>query len=70
VRLAIKEDVGKRDLTTRLLIRPTNNIKAVIQAEEAGVLCGITVAKRVFHHLDPRIKFEAFILHYERVRLP
>ncbi|MCK4352917.1 carboxylating nicotinate-nucleotide diphosphorylase, partial [candidate division WOR-3 bacterium] len=61
VKSALKEDTGKGDITTNLIIRKVIEGKAVIKAKESGVLAGGNVAKEVFKLLDPKIKFAQLV---------
>ncbi|MDD5593953.1 MAG: carboxylating nicotinate-nucleotide diphosphorylase [Candidatus Margulisbacteria bacterium] len=57
VKLALAEDVGRGDITTRAIIQKDQKAKAILTAKEAGVICGVSIAAEVFHHVDHRIKF-------------
>ncbi len=57
VKLALREDVGSRDVTSSAIIPKNAHVKAGIQAGEAGVLCGIGVAEIVFRHADENLRF-------------
>jgi len=59
IREALKEDIGRRDITTEFLIPIDKTVKAVILAKENCVICGIDVAKLVFNTLDKKIKFKS-----------
>lgn len=59
IRQALKEDIGRSDITTDLIIPRKTNIKAVIMAKESGVVCGLRIAKEVFKILDRNIIFKA-----------
>ncbi|MDD5692693.1 MAG: carboxylating nicotinate-nucleotide diphosphorylase [Candidatus Omnitrophica bacterium] len=59
IRHALIEDIGRGDITTQLTIPKDKEIKAKIIAKEDFLLCGITVAEKVFKTVDPGIKFEA-----------
>jgi len=59
VRSALNEDSCKKDVTTALAIPSKLKGKAVIIAQEKGVLSGIEVAKAVFKQLNERIIFKA-----------
>jgi len=59
--LALAEDVGTGDVTTRILIPPRARAKAIILTKSEGVLAGIDVARRVFLKLDPRLQFRVLI---------
>jgi nicotinate-nucleotide pyrophosphorylase (carboxylating) len=57
VKFALREDVGRKDLTSSALFSESHTIRAEIVAKEAGVLCGIGVAERVFRHVDEDLRF-------------
>lgn len=57
VKLALREDIGRGDLTSSSLIPATRKIRAMIQAKAPGVLCGMQIAESVFGHLDPNLRF-------------
>ena len=57
VRLALKEDIGTGDITTASTISPHTRIEGEFIAKEAGVICGLFVAARVFELVDPTIVF-------------
>ena len=57
VKLALAEDIGRGDITTRAIIAKNQTAKAVITAKEAGVIAGLDVAADVFRQTDHRIKF-------------
>jgi len=48
IKLALKEDIGKKDLTTEFLIPRDKKVKANIIAKEDGVIAGLKVAEKVF----------------------
>ncbi len=68
VKLALKEDTGKGDITTKLIIPPRRRIKAVIVARENGVVCGLDVARLVFKTADKRIRFRAITRDTKQIR--
>jgi nicotinate-nucleotide pyrophosphorylase (carboxylating) len=55
--LALEEDVGPGDITTQALIPPELEGEAHIRAQETLVVAGLLVAARVFHKLEPALKF-------------
>lgn len=57
VKLALREDIGRGDITTSALITPSKKIRALIQAKATGVLCGMEIAESVFRHLDANLRF-------------
>jgi len=57
--LALEEDIGPGDVTTRALIPPDLQGEAHIRSKQTLVLAGLPVAARVFQRLDPAIAFDA-----------
>ncbi len=57
IKRALAEDIGKDDITTRLLFPKKTKIQAVILAGEAGVICGINIARLIFELLDNNTRF-------------
>src|SRR3989338_2991252 len=57
VKLALREDVGSKDITSSSIIPKNLHIKADIEVQENGVLCGIEIAERVFRHVDENLRF-------------
>jgi nicotinate-nucleotide pyrophosphorylase (carboxylating) len=55
VRLALQEDVGRGDLTTDATVPAWATAIAEIRQKQAGVLCGLPVARLVFALLDPSV---------------
>lgn len=68
VRLALKEDAARSDLTTRLLINPHWTLEAAIIAKNAGVVAGLPLAGMFFKSLDPSIRFHPAIHDGDHVR--
>ncbi|MBI5573102.1 MAG: carboxylating nicotinate-nucleotide diphosphorylase [Elusimicrobia bacterium] len=57
IKLALKEDAPKGDITTNALIPKNKIISARFVAKAAGVICGLDIAKTVFQQLDKKIEF-------------
>jgi nicotinate-nucleotide pyrophosphorylase (carboxylating) len=55
--LALEEDLGPGDVTTRALISPGRQGAAQIRAKENLVVAGLPVAERVFRRLEPQLQF-------------
>jgi len=66
--LALEEDLGPGDVTTRALIPPDLQGEAHIRAKQALVAAGLPVAARVFQRLDAALAFEAQV--EEGVQVP
>lgn len=58
IKAALKEDIGKNDLTTRPLIPETSSSRAVITAHEDCVVCGIEIAEMVMSTVDYSVRFK------------
>ena len=58
IQSALVEDVGKGDVTTRLLIEPGLTARLRFTARDRLVSCGAGLIPRVFHALDPDIQAE------------
>lgn len=57
IELALLEDLSLGDITSDTIFTPDNRAKAAIRAKEDLVLCGMDVAKTVFHAVDPDVVF-------------
>jgi nicotinate-nucleotide pyrophosphorylase (carboxylating) len=68
VRAALKEDIGRRDITTTSLVTKEKKVKAVLLAKEAFVACGLQVAALVFNQMDKGIKFSPCVREGEAVK--
>jgi nicotinate-nucleotide pyrophosphorylase (carboxylating) len=55
IELALDEDAGLGDLTSRAIFPPEHRSKAVVTAGEDLVVCGLEAAARVFARVDPAI---------------
>jgi nicotinate-nucleotide pyrophosphorylase (carboxylating) len=56
--MALEEDIGPGDITTRHTIAADAAGRAVIVAKEDLVIAGLDVARRVFERLDSRVRFD------------
>jgi nicotinate-nucleotide pyrophosphorylase (carboxylating) len=55
--IALAEDVGAGDLTTRLVVPAGAHATAVIEQRAPGVPAGLDVAREVFLRVDPSLEF-------------
>lgn len=58
VKTALREDIGRGDITTDAVIPAADRALGVIFAKEDGILCGVDIARMVFRQLDPAIDFQ------------
>ena len=56
IALALDEDAGLGDVTSRAIFSDKDTSKAYIQAKEPLVICGLEIAARVFAAVDPALK--------------
>src|SRR5436853_4936207 len=54
--LALEEDVGLGDVTSRAIFSARHRSRAFIEAGQELVVCGLAVAARVFERVDPALK--------------
>ena len=66
--LALEEDAGQGDVTSRAIFPEGHASRAYISAGQDLVLCGIEVAARVFARADPAIVTRILARDGERVR--
>ncbi|MCX7661371.1 MAG: carboxylating nicotinate-nucleotide diphosphorylase [Candidatus Omnitrophica bacterium] len=57
IKLALKEDIGRADITSKLVVPQNKIVKANIITKEDFILCGIEIAKLIFKTKDKSIKF-------------
>lgn len=58
---ALLEDVGTGDITTLLTVPEGIEAYGEFVATQEGVLAGIPIAERVFHHVDARVRLEPLV---------
>lgn len=68
LREALKEDIGRRDITTDLIIPKNCFVKVVLVAKETGILCGVDIAGYVFKEQDRNIRFKTSLKNGQRMR--
>ncbi len=61
ITLALAEDIGDGDHTTLSTIPAGATGRAQLLIKENGILCGIEVARKVFHQVDPSLELEIFL---------
>lgn len=60
ISLAIKEDLGKGDVTSELLIPENHNSNAELLIKENGIIAGLEIFKLVFKIIDKSVKVKFF----------
>ncbi len=66
IKLALREDIGKKDITTETLIGDIK-VKAVIISKDEGIIAGLKIAKSVFRQLSKKTGFKALVKDGDRV---
>lgn len=65
---ALREDIGRGDVTTRLVLRPGQKARAEIIAKSTGVACGVDLVRRVFKTVDQELRFQALVKDAGRIK--
>lgn len=66
--LALEEDAGLGDVTSRAIFSAQHRSRAYIDAKQDLVLCGLQVAARVFERVDPALKTKTLARDGQRVK--
>lgn len=61
VKQALKEDIGRSDITTRAVLAGNVKAEAVIVANSKGVICGMDIVKSVFKMFDHRTNIKPLV---------
>ena len=61
IELAFSEDIGDGDHTTLCCIPANAMGESRLLIKEEGVLAGVDVAQKVFHHFDPELQVEIYV---------
>jgi nicotinate-nucleotide pyrophosphorylase (carboxylating) len=67
VRLALAEDIGTGDVTTRATVRPGVVATALMRAREPLVVAGLALAEAAFRQLAPRVQITRYVRDGQRV---
>lgn len=68
IELALEEDAGLGDLTSRAIFPASHRSRAFISAGHDLVICGLAVATRVFQRVDPALKVTALAADGDRIK--
>jgi nicotinate-nucleotide pyrophosphorylase (carboxylating) len=58
IRNALKEDIGRGDITTDPIVDKQQQALGIIFPKQDGILCGIDIARMVFEVLDDQLDFQ------------
>jgi len=64
---ALAEDIGTGDVTTRAVVAPDTRAHAILLAKQAGVICGMDVAREAFRQTGVVVWFPSPVNDGERV---
>jgi nicotinate-nucleotide pyrophosphorylase (carboxylating) len=67
--LALEEDAGLGDVTSRAIFSPNHRSRAFISAGHPLVICGLEVAARVFARVDPALKVSLTAADGDRIKV-
>ena len=68
IKVALREDIGAGDITTRAIVKPQARGRAEAIAKEDFMVAGIDVFKKVFLVLDKRVKFKSLAVDGQNVK--
>jgi nicotinate-nucleotide pyrophosphorylase (carboxylating) len=68
INAALQEDLGPGDVTTDALIAAETTCRGKVVCKADGVICGLSVARRVFELIDERVQFDAKVKDGDRVQ--
>src|SRR5687767_6883575 len=66
--LAIEEDAGLGDVTSRAIFSARHRSRGFIDAKQDLVVCGLDIATRVFERVDPALEVEPLARDGEFIR--
>ena len=66
--LALQEDLGPHDVTTKSLLKETDRGVAIVSAKEDFLLAGMSIFSRVFFRLDEKTRVISFLKDGEEVK--
>lgn len=58
---ALREDIGPGDYSTLSCVPENATGIAKLLVKDDGILAGVELAQKIFHHFDPKLKMEIFI---------
>lgn len=68
IREALREDIGKKDITTSLIIPKNKYARGVLLAKEECIICGIGIVAFVFKVQDRNIKFKPLVADGQKIK--
>jgi len=68
IRRALKEDHSDRDITTNILVSPSQTSRAYIIVKENAVVCGLDVVRAIFQKLDRNMNIKEHAREGDKVK--
>ncbi len=68
IKSALKEDIGKGDVTTDSIVPPDAKMSGQIEAKHAGIVAGLDIAQIIFKTLDKRVAFISHVTEGEHIK--
>ncbi len=65
---ALREDIGKGDITSNLIVPASKKIKAAILAREPFIVCGLEAGRLAFREKSPKVEFRPLVKDGSRVK--
>ncbi|MDY6968917.1 MAG: carboxylating nicotinate-nucleotide diphosphorylase [Spirochaetota bacterium] len=65
--LALKEDIGRGDITSNAIFNRSNKSSAIIKAKENGILCGGEIVRYIYNEIDRNVNIDILKKDGERV---
>ena len=65
---ALQEDLGSGDITTNSVITTKTRARGIIRAKQEGIVCGQSVARDTFRHLNRNCRYVIKVRDGQRVR--
>ncbi len=67
VKAALKEDIGRGDITTDPIVSQNEQALGIIIPKQDGILCGVEIAQMVFNEIDEQVDFQIQLKDGERL---
>jgi nicotinate-nucleotide pyrophosphorylase (carboxylating) len=68
IKIALREDIGRKDITTVSIIPKDKLVKAVLLAKDDCIICGLGIAQQAFKVYDKNIKFKPLVYDGQRIK--
>ena len=69
IQIALKEDIGKGDITSNNIIPKDKVVESEIIAKEDGIICGLDVIRLVYRMIDSNLVFHKKVKDGEKIRV-